>query len=133
MDLTGIGPLAELAQSIINRLWPDASEEEKAKLTLALAELNTALALAQGQAAVNAVEAANPSLWVSGWRPGVGWICVVALGYQYVVYPLLLWLVAFYPALHAPPPVVSEILLELMFGMLGVAGLRSYEKTKGIA
>jgi hypothetical protein len=70
---------------------------------------------------------------VSGWRPAVGWICATALGYQYVVYPLMLWLVTFQPTLTAPKPVVSDVLMELLFGMLGMAGLRSYEKAKGVA
>mgnify|MGYP001769914608 CR=1 FL=1 len=83
--------------------------------------------------AVNAAEAANSSVFVSGWRPAVGWCCVAALGYQYVVYPVLLWAVTFYPNLTAPKPVISDVLMELLFGLLGIAGLRAWEKTKGVA
>jgi len=132
-DLTGLGAVADLANGVINRIWPDASEAEKGKLTLALAQLNAEVESAKGQMAVNAAEAANSSVFVSGWRPAVGWCCVAALGYQYIIYPLLLWLVTFQPTLTAPKPVVSDVLMELLFGMLGMAGLRSYEKTKGVA
>ena len=131
-DLTGLGAVADLANGVISRLWPDASEAEKGKLTLALAQLNAEVETAKGQTAVNAAEASNSSVFVSGWRPAVGWCCVAALGYQYVIYPLLLWAVMFYPTLTAPKPVVSDILMELLFGMLGMAGLRSFEKTKGL-
>jgi hypothetical protein len=133
MDVTGLGAVADLANGVINRIWPDASDAEKSKLTLALAQLNAELDVAKGQTTVNAAEASNPSLFVAGWRPGIGWICAAALGYQYVAYPLLLWLTAFYPTLTAPKPVVSEVLMELLFGMLGLAGLRSWEKTKKVA
>ena len=132
-DLTGLGAVADLANGVISRIWPDASEAEKGKLTLALAQLNAEVESAKVQAAVNAAEAANQNAFVSSWRPAVGWICATALGYQYVVYPLLLWLVTFQPTLTAPKPVVSDVLMELLFGMLGMAGLRSYEKAKGVA
>lgn len=132
MDMTGLGAVADLANGVINRIWPDASEAEKAKLTVALAQLNAELETAKGQMAVNQVEAGNASVWVSGWRPGIGWICAAALGYQYVLYPLLLWLTVFWPTLVVPQPVINDVLFELLFGMLGLAGLRSYEKTKGV-
>ena len=132
-DMTGLGAVAELANGVINRIWPDASEAERGKLTLALAQLNAEVESAKGQMAVNAAEAANSSVFVSGWRPAVGWCCVAALGYQYIIYPLLLWLVMFYPNLTAPKPVVSEVLMELLFGLLGISGLRTFEKIKGVA
>jgi len=132
MDFTGLGAVADLAGDIINRFWPDASEADKSKLTLALAQLNAELETAKGQLGVNQAEAGNASVFVSGWRPGVGWICVAALGYQFVLYPALLWLTAWFPELHAPQPVMSETLWELMFGMLGLASLRSWEKSKGV-
>ncbi len=133
MDLTGLGAVADLASGVINRIWPDASEAEKGKLTIALAQLNAELETAKGQTAVNAAEAGHSSLLVAGWRPGLGWICVAALGYQFILYPLLLWLVVVWPDLQPPQPVVSEMLWELMFGILGLSSLRTYEKTKGVA
>jgi hypothetical protein len=133
MDLTGLGSLFDFGSEILKRVWPDASEAEKAKLTMFLAQLDAEAKAQQAQIAVNEAEAANPSLFVAGWRPAVGWICVVAMGYQYIVYPLLLWAVAFWPALVAPKPVLSDVLYELLFGMLGLAGMRTWEKVKGVA
>ena len=133
MNLTGLSSMAQLGSEIVTRIWPDASEADKAKLSLALAQLQAASESAKTQAGVNQAEAASSSLFVSGWRPGMGWICVAALGYQFIVYPLLLWLTVWFPDIHAPQPIVSDLLWELMFGMLGLAGLRSWEKTKGAA
>lgn len=132
MDLTGLGSLFDFGGELLKRLWPDASEAEKAKLTQFLAQLDAEAKARQAQIAVNQVEAANPSVFVAGWRPAAGWICVLALAYQYVVYPLLLWLVMFWPNLTAPRPVLSDVLYELLFGMLGLAGMRTYEKLKRV-
>ena len=132
-DLTGLGAVADLANGVINRIWPDASEAEKGKLTLALAQLNAELELSKAQTTVNAAEASNSSIMVSGWRPAVGWCCVTALAYQYIIYPLLLWIMVFNPDLIPPKPIVSDILMELLFGMLGMGTLRSWEKIKGVA
>ena len=132
-DLTGLGAVADLANGVINRIWPDASEAERGKLTLALAQLNAELELSKAQTTVNAAEASNSSILVSGWRPAVGWCCVTALAYQYIIYPLLLWMMVFNPDLIPPKPIVSDILMELLFGMLGMGTLRSWEKIKGVA
>ena len=99
MDLTGLGAVADLANGVINRIWPDASEADKNRMALALAQLNAEMETAKSQAAVNTAEAASSNLFVSGWRPGIGWICAAALGYQYVLYPVLLWGVAISTAL----------------------------------
>lgn len=133
MELTGLGSLFDFGSEILKRVWPDANEAEKAKLTMFLAQLDAEAKAQQAQIAVNQAEAANPNVFVAGWRPAVGWICVLALGYQYVIYPLLLWLVMFWPNLTAPRPVLSDVLYELLFGMLGLAGMRSWEKIKSVA
>ena len=133
MDLTGLGSLFDFGSEILKRVWPDASEAEKAKLTMFLAQLDAEAKAQQAQIAVNQAEAINPNTFVSGWRPAVGWICVLSLGYQYVVYPILLWLLLFWPNLVAPKPVLSDVLYELLFGMLGLAGMRSWEKIKGVS
>lgn len=133
MDAFGIGSIARLGSEIVNRIWPDATAAEQAKLSLVMAELEGQAKSAMSQSEVNKAEAASGSLFVAGWRPGLGWICVAALGYQFVVYPLMLWITVWFPEIHAPEPVVSEVLWELMFGMLGLASLRSWEKSKGVA
>ena len=121
LDITGVGAVADLASTVINKIWPDKSEQEKQQLAIAVQ-------VVQGQLDINKIEAANPSVWVSGWRPGVGWVCVAALAYQYVVRPLL---IGFGVAGHMPA--LDDSLWELLFGMLGLGGLRTFEKVKGVA
>lgn len=72
--------------------------------------------------------------FASGWRPCIGWVCCAALAYTYLVYPLLLWVAAAW-APHLVPPALgnNDMLYELVLGMLGLSGLRTVEKIKGVA
>jgi hypothetical protein len=126
VDATGIGAVADLASTVISRLWPDKTEQERAQLA-------AALTIVQGQLDANRVEAASPSAFTSGWRPGVGWVCVAALAMQYVARPLVAWvgLVTGHPLPELPG--IDGSLWELMLGMLGLGGLRSFEKVKGVS
>lgn len=119
-DFTGIGAVAELASSVINKIWPDKSEQEKQ-------ELLTAVALVQGQLDINKVEAANPNWFVAGWRPYIGWICGTGLGYQFLVYPIL---IAFVPNIVQ---LDMGTLITLLGGMLGLGTLRTVEKINKVA
>lgn len=80
------------------------------------------------QIELNTIESKSGNIFVAGWRPAVGWIGAIGLFYQFVLYPLLLWL----PVGHSPPPMDTSSLYALITGMLGIAGLRSYDKLKGI-
>lgn len=102
-----------------------------------IAQLDQQLSL--GQIEVNKVEAANPSVFVAGWRPFIGWIAGVAMTYQFLGYPLLTWLWAFLQAKNmvptsvgAPQPLQVDQLWVIITGMLGIGGMRSYEKVKGV-
>lgn len=126
MSVFGAGELATLATTVVNRVWPDKSEQEKA-------ELLAAVSLVQGQLEVNKAEASSASAFVAGWRPFIGWVCGVALAYTYVVYPLLLWACASAKLSFTPPLLGNnEMLYELLFGMLGMGALRTFEKIKGV-
>ena len=132
-DITGIGSIFEFGTEAIKRIWPDASESERAKQTLLLAELDGAHRERLAQIETNTAQANNPSLFVSGARPALLWVCVVAFSLQYIAYPLWVWIaISFNIAVPQEPP-ANNVLFELTFGMLGLAGLRSWEKTKGVA
>ena len=120
VDITGVGAVADLVGNAINKIWPDKTEQEKQQLATAVQVIN-------GQLAINQAEAANPNLFVAGWRPGVGWVCVVALGYQYVARPLMMGF-----GVSDNMPALDESLWELLFGMLGLGSLRTFEKVKGV-
>lgn len=79
------------------------------------------------QTRINIEEAKSGSFFVAGWRPAIGWVGALALFYQFILYPLLLWL----PNVDNPPPPLDYTMLySLITGMLGIAGMRSYDKMK---
>ena len=84
------------------------------------------------QTEINKIEAANPKLFVSGWRPAVGWCCVAGLVVQYFVFPITSWLLPIigHPEITLPAMDIGD-LYPLLFGMLGFGALRSYDKMKG--
>lgn len=84
------------------------------------------------QLRTNLAEAGHGSRFVAGWRPAAGWVCVTGLFYQYVLYPLLIWIWAFAGIGGAPPPSLDmQVMMTLLFGMLGIGAQRSYDKLKG--
>jgi hypothetical protein len=136
IDALGIGAIADFGSKIIDKLFPDKNEAEKVKLSLAQLDQTGALegmkqdfSLAIEQVKVNAVEAANGNLFVSGWRPAVGWVCVFSYAFNYLGLPLANWIVKFYVP-DAPAIVALETgeLMTLLGGMLGIGGMRSYDK-----
>jgi len=126
MALDPITAGIDLAKTVVQTIWPDKTEEEKQQLA-------AAVMIVQGQIDTNKTEAANPSMFVAGWRPFIGWVCGLALVYQYLARPLAAW--AFAIAGHPLPPMpgLDDNLWELLLGMLGLGGLRSFEKVKGVA
>lgn len=81
------------------------------------------------QTEINKIEAGHRTLFVAGWRPAVGWICVAALGWGWIIAPILLFL---FPARPLPAIEVGEA-ISLIMAMLGMGALRTYEKQKGLA
>ncbi len=79
------------------------------------------------QTKINAVEAQHRTLFVAGWRPFIGWICGVALAYNFVIRDLFIWITQ---TTEAPPALQMDHLMTVLLGMLGLGGLRTYEKIK---
>lgn len=104
---------------------------EMAKIDLQLQQL--AQASRSGQIAVNKIEAAHKNLFVAGWRPFIGWTCGVAIAYAFIGQPIFEWVVALQGLDIEPPKIESEILFELVLAMLGMAGLRTYEKKVNVS
>ena len=127
--------------AIINKVVPDKAAAAQAVATLNQMTLQGQLqdefaqlqAITVNQSDVDKVEAANANIFVSGWRPAIGWVCGVALASQYVLRPLVQW---GFTIAHQPLPALPGIddnLWQLMFGMLGLGGLRTFEKVKGVS
>lgn len=136
MNLNPIAGIVEAVGSVIGDLH--TSDKERMQLELEGRKLDQAMDLAQME--VNQAEAANASWFVAGWRPACGWVGAAAMAYQFLLYPLLVWgwtllqAQGWLPAGVKPPPMLdTDALWVVLSGMLGIAGLRSVEKVKGVA
>lgn len=127
MALDPITAALDIGGKLIDRLWPDPGQAAQAKLELVKLQQSGELAQITGQLEINKVEAASASVFVSGWRPFIGWICGVGLGYQFLIYPILVGFV----------PQIRELdlgtLITLLGGLLGLGTLRTVEKLNGVA
>jgi len=79
------------------------------------------------QTKINEVEAKHRSVFVAGWRPFIGWVCGLALAYNFIIRDLFIWVI---DPETVPPALQMEHLMTVLFGMLGLGGLRTYEKLK---
>jgi len=126
--------------TILEKVLPDPQASADAKIRLMelaqkgeLAVLDAETKLALGQLEVNKVEAGT-DMFRGGWRPATGWACVFGLVYQFLIQPLLPWLVVVCGGSVPPlPPIDNETLMVLLTGMLGLGGLRTFERIKGKA
>lgn len=91
-------------------------------------------AINEGQMKINEIEAASPSFFKSGWRPATAWLCISGFFYMCLLRPLLPWFLTIAGQSVPPmPPIETEILLQLLAGLLGLGGFRTFEKVKGIS
>lgn len=126
--------------TVLEKVLPDPQASAEAKIKLMelaqkgeLAVLDAETKLALGQLEVNKVEAGT-DMFRGGWRPATGWACVFGLVYQFLLQPVLPWLVAVCGGSVQPlPPIDNETLMVLLTGMLGLGGLRTFERIKGKA
>lgn len=139
MDLTGLGSLFNLGTSLIDKLVPDKGEAAKMKLKMfelqqagELKVLEVESGLIKAQIDVNAEEAKHESVFVAGWRPSIGWVCSATLATNYMFVPFLAWVS---PMLSVAPPSRLDLgeLMPILVGILGLGGLRTHEKVKGVA
>lgn len=126
--------------TLLDKLIPDPQAKADAQLKMLemaqkgeLAVLDADMRLALGQMEINKAEAST-DMFRGGWRPAVGWTCVAGLAYNFVVQPLLPWFVrALGGEVPDMPTIDNETLMVLLTGMLGLGGLRTFEKVKGKA
>ena len=125
--------LIEPATKLLDKVIED--KDQKAKLAHELATMADKLAHEQqlAQMAINKEEAASGSLFKGGWRPCIGWICGIAFGYHFVLQPVIIFIVVLI-GMDIPelPSFDMGTLLTVLGGMLGIGGLRTYEKQKGL-
>jgi len=134
LDITPLGAVLDIGGKLIDKFWPDPATRDAAKLEMFKAQQSGELQLlanetdlAKAQIAVNLADSQSGNFWQSGWRPYIGWICGTGLGYQFLVYPIL---VAWVPKIVQ---LDMGTLLTLLGGLLGLGALRTKEKLSGVA
>lgn len=153
MSLTSIDSIFGFGQSVIERIWPDANKraEEMRKLEELrqsgdLARLDAHVKLLLGQLRINEKEAEHKSIFVAGWRPMVGWVGASGLAIAFIPKAIVvtgMWTYQAYiilsawnglgepPALPPYPDLGMTDLIGILGGILGIGGMRSFDKSKG--
>lgn len=130
--------LASILPGILDKILPDPGAAADAKLKVMelaqkgeLAALDAEMKMALGQLEVNKAEAST-DLFRGGWRPACGWVCAIGLLYTFLLRPVLPWVAQTFGLNVQPLPAIdSDALMMLLFGMLGLGGLRTIERVKG--
>ena len=127
-----ISVLGPLIGNVLDKVIPNKDERAKATEEITEAIANVDLEVIKGQLKINELEATNGSLFVSGARPFLLWGSGLGVLYMTIAYPNLVWLcrIRGWPE---PPPLDGDMLMSLTTGMLGLAGIRGWEKVKGVA
>jgi len=121
-----------LIGTVLDRVIPDKNGAQKAKQEIEAELIKNATQLNLAQAETNKIEASHRSVWVAGWRPCLGWVAALGFAWVFLLQPIAQWLIALTGNPIPLPDFQTEALLELTFAMLGLAGLRTYEKQKGL-
>jgi hypothetical protein len=119
--------------TLIDRLIPDRAAAERAKAEMEQQLVTAANAAAMAQVEVNKVEAAHSSVFVAGWRPSIGLVCAAGLAWAFVVAPVASWALMVMGIRAELPAIQFDHLFELVLAMLGIGGLRTFEKLRGVA
>jgi hypothetical protein len=133
MALDPLSALLDIGGKVIDRVWPDPEKAAAAKLELFKMQQSGELAQMAGQLAINKEEAANPNVFVSGWRPFIGWVCGSGFAIQFVIGPMAEWVSALYGNPIKFPQMDVGTMMPLLFAMLGLGTLRTAEKINGVA
>ena len=123
-----IGPVTGLLDKFVE------DKDQKAKLAHEVATMaqNHAQELAKGQMEINAVEAANSNVFVSGWRPFIGWTCGLGMFGNFITIPFSNFVLALFGIDIVIPLVPLETMMPVLMGMLGLGAMRTVEKTKNV-
>ena len=127
-----INAIIPLVSTVLDRLIPDNNAKEKVKQEIEQTLIANATQISLAQAETNKIEAAHRSVWVAGWRPCLGWISALSFLFMFILQPLAQWVSALLGLVVVLPEFQTDVLMELTFAMLGLAGLRTYEKQKGL-
>lgn len=129
----GLDDILGAGLKIIEKVIPDPQKKAEMELELFkmkqagdFKELEAQLEVIRNQAEINKIEAGSSNVFISGWRPAAGWVCVIGLFSEFIVKPYAAYFGVVIPS-------IQDMLFELLFGLLGIGGLRTIEKLKGVA
>jgi hypothetical protein len=128
-----ITAVTNVVGQVIDRVWPDPAQAAQAKLQLLQLQQTGELAQITGQLDINKAEAANESSFVAGWRPFIGWVCGAGCAWNWIGLPVAKFALSM---LGHPVSMSAADLSEMMpvlLGMLGLGGLHSFERVKGVS
>jgi len=120
-------PLLSFGSELISKFIQDPNEKAKAEFELLKMTQAGELSVTLKQLEINLAEAQSSSLFKGGWRPFVGWGCGFGFLWATIFHNVVEWIAVIY-GLPLPPPVDTDLLIYTLGGLLGIAGLRTYEK-----
>jgi len=126
-----LGSVLEIGKTLLDRFIPDPEKKREAEAEFLKQAMDGELKQVIAQLEINAREAMHPSPWVAGWRPFVGWVGGLGLLYATIGQPLLTWAGAI-KGWPAPPTLDTDQLRVVLSGMLGIGGMRTFERVKGV-
>ena len=119
-----------LVSNLLDTLF--TSDEERLDKKAVLARIVSQPNLVQSE--IGKIEATHKSIFVAGWRPFIGWVCGAALAYNFIIRELLIWSLTISGKEVLPPPALQmEVLTTILYALLGLGGLRTFEKLRGRA
>jgi hypothetical protein len=127
-----INALLPIIGTVLDKVIPDNNAKQKAKQEIEKALIDNAAKINLTQAETNKIEAAHRSVFVSGWRPFLGWCSGVGFAWVFVISPVAQWVLILQGNPVVLPQLQTDVLMELTLAMLGLAGLRTWEKSKGL-
>ena len=133
MALDPVTAVLEIGGKLIDRMWPDPVQ--KAAAQFELLKLNQAgeLQIIGAQLEINKIEASNPSVFVSGWRPAVGWVCVTACAWNWLGLSMLNTMLQVTHSLVQLKAADTSEMMPILMALLGIGGYRTIEKLQGKA
>ena len=125
-------PIVGIIGDVLDKVIPDNNAKAKAKADIEKALIDNASKINLAQAETNKIEASHRSIWVAGWRPFLGWVAGFGFAWVFVIAPVAQWVCALL-GIHVVLPVLhTDVMMELTIALLGLSGLRSWEKSKGL-
>tara|TARA_R100000951_G_scaffold114161_3_gene117844 strand:- start:11853 stop:12254 length:402 start_codon:yes stop_codon:yes gene_type:complete len=128
-----LGSLVQPVTGLLDKFIEDKDQKNQLAHEISTMAERHAQELAKGQLEVNKAEAQSRNVFIAGWRPFIGWTCGFAMAYNYVLQPILIFVLAQFDYLVQLPGLDLSEMMPVLMGMLGLGGLRSFEKYKGIS